>query len=201
MRFRALLFTLVMSSGVAYADLTTRALDEAGAGPQPASVDNNLLSWAGPVKQTSLPDLLQIAVRQAPALQTAKLDIEIAEAQIQQTWSRRDWVFTAEAQAAWSGSGPVVWEMPGAASPLPDWLPEVGEAVAGLRLNNAGLPERVESGALPRLRERLAANPETNRYAQWARWFVADPATRAVSPSAGILADHDVSGSMRPGTE
>jgi outer membrane protein TolC len=105
MRIRALLFTLVMTSGVAHADLVTRALDQAGGGPATASVENNLLSWAGPVKQTSLPDLLQIAVRQSPALQTAKLDIAIAEAQIQQTWARRDWVLTAEARGQWSQSG------------------------------------------------------------------------------------------------
>lgn len=107
MRFRAFLFTLAVGSGVAHADLTTRALDQAGPGPTTATVDNNLLSWSGPVRQTSLPELLQVAVRLAPTLQTAKLDIAIAEAQIQQTWARRDWVFTAEAQGAWSGSGPV----------------------------------------------------------------------------------------------
>src|SRR6266536_3606699 len=90
MRFRAVLFALVMTSGVAHADLVTRALDQ-----------------AGPVRQTSLPDLLQVAVRLAPALQTAKLDIEIAEAQIEQTWVRHDWVFTAEAQGSWSQSGVV----------------------------------------------------------------------------------------------
>jgi outer membrane protein TolC len=111
MRFRTVLFTLVMTSSVAHADLVARAFDEAGtggsapAGQPAASVENNLLSWAGPVRQTSLPDLLQVAVRQSPSLQTAKLDIEIAEARIQQTWSRRDWLFTAEAQGSWTGSG------------------------------------------------------------------------------------------------
>ena len=107
MRLRAVLFTLLLTSGVAHADLVTRALDESttGGAPPAASVDNNLLSCAGPVRQTSLPDLLQVAVRLSPALQTAKLDIEIAEAQIQQTWSRRDWLLTAEAQGSWSGSG------------------------------------------------------------------------------------------------
>jgi hypothetical protein len=81
MRLRAVLLTLLMTSSVAHADLVTRALDEAGTagGAQPAqSVENNLLSWAGPVRQTTLPDLLTVAVRLAPALQTAKLDIEIA---------------------------------------------------------------------------------------------------------------------------
>jgi outer membrane protein len=107
MRFRTLLFTLVMMSGVAQADLVTRALDQAGPGPTTASVENNLLSWSGPVRQTSLPDLLQVAVRLAPSLQTAKLDIEIAEAQIQQTWARRDWLLSAEARGGWSGSSAI----------------------------------------------------------------------------------------------
>jgi len=109
MRLRAVLFTLVMTSGVAQADLVMRALDQAApsGGAAAASVDNNLLSWSGEVRQTSLPELLQVAVRTAPALQNAKLDIEIAEAQIQQTWARRDWLFTAEARGQWTGSGPV----------------------------------------------------------------------------------------------
>ena len=105
MRFRAVLFSLLLTSGVAHADLVTRALDEAAPGSAKPSVDNNLLSWAGPVRQTSLPELLQISVRLAPALQTAKLDIAIAEAQIQQTWARHDWLFTAEASGVWTESG------------------------------------------------------------------------------------------------
>jgi outer membrane protein len=107
LRLRCVLFSLLVTSGVARADLVTRALDQAtppGAAPA-SSVDNNLLSWAGPVRQTSLPDLLQVAVRTAPALQDAKLDIAIAEARIQQTWSRRDWLFTAQARGNWTESG------------------------------------------------------------------------------------------------
>jgi outer membrane protein TolC len=109
MKIRAILFALLMTSGVASADVFTRALDKAGSagGSAAPTVDNNLLSWAGPVRQTSLPDLLQTAVRLAPTLQTAKLDIEIAEAQIQQTWSRKDWLFDAQARGQWTGSGPV----------------------------------------------------------------------------------------------
>ncbi len=106
MRLRAVLFMLLATSSVAHADLLARALDETPAGGAPAaSAPNNLISWSGPVRQTSLPDLLQIAVRLAPALQTAKLDVAIAEAQIQQTWSRRDWLFTADARGTWSESG------------------------------------------------------------------------------------------------
>ncbi len=116
MRLRAVLFMLLVTSGVARADLVTRALDQAaggaggggtGGGSAAPSADNDLIAWSGPMQQTSLPELLQVAIRQAPALQTAKLDIAIAEAQIQQTWARHDWLFTAELQGSWSGSSPV----------------------------------------------------------------------------------------------
>jgi outer membrane protein len=63
------------------------------------------LAWAGTVESTSLPNLLQLAVRLSPTLANAKLDIEIAEAQIQQTWARRDWLFAAQASANWQQSG------------------------------------------------------------------------------------------------
>src|SRR5262247_3322050 len=104
MRFRVLLTSLLLLPSVARADLTTRALDQAqsgGSAPTPpaqlAGVDNDLTTWAGTPQPTSLPELLQAAVRLAPALASAKLDIEIAEAQIQETWVRNDWVFDATA--------------------------------------------------------------------------------------------------------
>ena len=74
MRFRAVLFAFLLTGGVAQADLVSRALDQAapGAGsaaaPAPPAVEDNLLSWSGPVRETSLPDLLQVAVRLSPAL-------------------------------------------------------------------------------------------------------------------------------------
>jgi WD40 repeat protein/tRNA A-37 threonylcarbamoyl transferase component Bud32 len=83
-----------------------------------------------------------------------------------------------------SGSGPVGWEMPQARSPVPEWLPSLGEAVAGVRLSAARLPEPVESDALAKLREELITKRETNSYAHWARWFVAEPSARTISPSA-----------------
>jgi len=100
-----------------------------------------------------------------------------------------------------TGSGPLVWEMPLAPLPVPAWLPEVGEAVAGLRLNAAALPEQLESGALVQLRERLSATNETNSYVRWARWFLADPATRADSPSASIVTGNRGSGLIWPGEQ
>ncbi len=43
---------------------------------------DDLVAWAGQPKPTTLPELLQLAVRQAPALQSARLDIAVAEAQV-----------------------------------------------------------------------------------------------------------------------
>ncbi len=94
---------------IASADVLTRALvdaDGGGAPAQPAQpaqpASDNMISWAGPVRATSLPELLEIAVRQSPALQNAKLDIEIARAQMQQTWVRNDWLFGAQTTASWT---------------------------------------------------------------------------------------------------
>jgi outer membrane protein len=77
----------------AHADLLSHALaaadDQGGGTPPPQSPD--LTQWAGEAKAVTLPDLLQVMVRQAPALAQAKLDVAVAEARIEQTWARSDW--------------------------------------------------------------------------------------------------------------
>jgi len=103
MRFRALLLALVTTTGLAHAQAPPSSPPSSP--PAKATVENDLLTWSGPVQQTSLPELLQVAVRVAPSLLSAKLDIEIARAQIQQTWVRHDWVLDAEVTGSYSGSG------------------------------------------------------------------------------------------------
>ncbi len=51
----------------------------------------------GTAKPVSLVDILQLAVRQAPALASARLDVEIAEAQIQQAQSWSEWLIHGQA--------------------------------------------------------------------------------------------------------
>ena len=98
MRLVKLVTALVlMMPIISHADVITRALgaaDEGGA----ATVDpaNDLLAWAGTARPTTLPELLQHAVQHAPALQTARFDIAIAEAQISETQVRNDWVIKAQ---------------------------------------------------------------------------------------------------------
>jgi len=81
------------------ADVLGRALAAAdnqtgGTPPPPQSPD--LSAWAGEARATTLPELLQVAVHQTPALQNARFDIAIAEARIQQSWGRRDWLLQAK---------------------------------------------------------------------------------------------------------
>ena len=93
----------VVGIPAAHADLLARVVavvddDPAGgggAGATPASAAD-LTTWAGPARATSLPDLLQQAVRQAPSLASARIDISIAEAQIEQTLARDDWRLRAQ---------------------------------------------------------------------------------------------------------
>lgn len=110
---RALMNRLLGLVAVLYASTTARAdmlprvlfqpVDPTGGGappqPQPPPTEtpfDDLSTWAGPAKQTSLPELLNVAVQQAPALQSARIDIAIAEARIQQTYARDDWQLRAQ---------------------------------------------------------------------------------------------------------
>jgi outer membrane protein TolC len=95
------LFAAVSSQ--AEADVLGRLLavaDEQAGGAPPPPQSPDLTAWAGEARATTLPELLQIAVRQAPELQSAIIDIAVAEAQIQQTWARNDWLLQAQLQGS-----------------------------------------------------------------------------------------------------
>src|SRR5512140_2560301 len=93
-------------SSHAEADVVGRMLaiadDQPGGTPPPAQ-SPDLTAWAGDARATTLPELLQISVQQAPALQSAKLDIAVAEARIQQTWARNDWLLQAKLTGSRTG--------------------------------------------------------------------------------------------------
>src|SRR5690349_1340313 len=96
---RVVIACLVLVPSVARADLMLRLLEgDGGTGGgsvtgAPPSNPDDLIAWAGTPKQVALPELLQQAIRQAPTLQNAKIDIAVAEAQIAETWERHDWLF------------------------------------------------------------------------------------------------------------
>ena len=71
-----------------------------------------------------------------------------------------------------------VWEEPPLPLPVPDWLPELAEAIAGKRFNTDNAELEVPAAALPALQARLSALSPTNAWNRWARWYVADPGQR-----------------------
>src|SRR5437763_1524213 len=93
--FRLIVCALLVAAS-AHADVVTRAAAAGEGGGGTSAMENDLIAWAGQPKEITMADLLQSAIRLAPALQNAKLDIAIAQAQIEQTWSRRDWRLLAQ---------------------------------------------------------------------------------------------------------
>ena len=75
----------------------------------------------------------------------------------------------------------------------PAWLADLAEAVSGCALTAAGtlevLPERAKR--LAAVREQLAKQPADDRWAQVARWFLAEPRARTISPYSQVkVADY-----------
>lgn len=104
---RRLLLATILGPGllapsVASADILSHMLDAGGGGgeQQPNPDDAALTQWAGTPEETSLPQLLQTAMKIAPNIQNAKIDIAVAEAQIEETFARQDWFFKAEVQGS-----------------------------------------------------------------------------------------------------
>ncbi len=68
-------------------------------------------------------------------------------------------------------SGVRFWHVPQAPTPVVPWLVELGEALAGKRINERGELEVVEAEQIQRLRRQLTAAPANDFYSRWARWF------------------------------
>jgi WD40 repeat protein len=92
-----------------------------------------------------------------------------------------------------------MWEAPGAASPTPEWLASLAEAIAGQRLDDSGSYQSVPLDRLVELRTQSAASGETGDDAIWAKWFFADRANR--SPFAALMKANQRSGSLTRGAD
>jgi outer membrane protein len=109
MRGAVVVCSFLVVSSVARADLLGLVLDgeppgaTAPASPSPTD-PSDLIAWAGSPKPITLPELLQLAIRQSPTLLNAKLDIAVAEAQVAETWVRHDWTLQAQLTANHTGA-------------------------------------------------------------------------------------------------
>lgn len=75
-----------------------------------------------------------------------------------------------------------LWPVLKIVAPAPDWLPELAEAVGGLRLNDKGQIGQVDLDKLLDVRDRLKATKDTDFFSRWAHWFFADPGSRSDFP-------------------
>jgi len=80
-----------------------------------------------------------------------------------------------------------IWEVPFARSPIPSWLPELAEAVGGKRLNPDRIAEPVPWTQYSALKARLAKEPASDSYMQWALRLLADQTTPTAGPDAVVL--------------
>jgi tetratricopeptide (TPR) repeat protein len=76
------------------------------------------------------------------------------------------------------------WEFVLAPLTVPDWLPELVEAVVGQRFTSDRRFAFVPGDELFRLKGQLAERLSSDSIAAWVKWFLAQPLSRQVSPSA-----------------
>jgi WD40 repeat protein len=93
-----------------------------------------------------------------------------------------------------------LWGIPLAPLPIPDWLPDLAEAIVGKRLNAQGLPEAVPIEELVALKQRLTSSTATDDYTRWAKWLFADRSRRTISAFSTITVPEYVEDLLRDDT-
>ena len=79
-----------------------------------------------------------------------------------------------------------LWEMNSGPMPVPPWLPELAVAAVGRNLAGSAVLQPDPAAQFLKLKEQLRMSPATDFYTRWARWFLADRATRTISPFSSI---------------
>ncbi len=79
---------------------------------------------------------------------------------------------------------PGIWESHRALPPIPQWVPELAEAVGGQRFNSRNEYEPVPPEELLKIKERLLREGLESEYSRWAHWFCDFAAERRLSASA-----------------
>jgi hypothetical protein len=82
-----------------------------------------------------------------------------------------------------------VWDVGPANRITQDWLPLLIESVCGQVLDEQGILQDTKLDRIATLKEiqaRLANLPSDDEWTIWSRWFLADPATRTISPFCSI---------------
>ncbi|MCZ7636665.1 MAG: hypothetical protein M5U12_11935 [Verrucomicrobia bacterium] len=79
-----------------------------------------------------------------------------------------------------------IWDVPVVEAPVPAWLAELAEAVAGQRTALDRAAEQVPATEFIRLRRVLADASDGQPGDRWLEWFLADRSNRSVGPGASL---------------
>src|SRR5439155_10874816 len=96
--------------------------------------------------------------------------------------------FSRDGEAVITGAmspenGARIWHVPSASTPVPDWLPELAEAVAGLAVGPLGAPHMSVEDRLEQVKRRVNDSKAGDNFTRVARWFFADRGARTISAS------------------
>ena len=95
-----------------------------------------------------------------------------------------------------------IHECPRLPDAIPAWLPDLAEAVAGLRIGESDAPTRQGVADLRRIARtfRKPASAPTDLYTKWTRWFFADRETRTINAFSDKLMSEGIAQLVRTGT-
>ena len=103
------------------------------------------------------------------------------------------YISTQTSGSKWGMPVQRIWSTPpnAAGTRTPRWLLRLASISGGLRLADDGKLVSAEDdfARLDELRREIAALPETDGYAQWARWFLSNDAKRPIAPGFTITAE------------
>jgi eukaryotic-like serine/threonine-protein kinase len=80
-----------------------------------------------------------------------------------------------------------IWDVAPSPAGYPEWLLPLARAVSGEVLDNRGVLGRTNSDEiLNQVRQKLSQEQGDDDWVVWGRWFLADPATRTISPFSKV---------------
>jgi WD40 repeat protein/Flp pilus assembly protein TadD len=97
-----------------------------------------------------------------------------------------------------------VWDVCPSPVTYPAWFLQLAEVISGQVLNKQGLQEVTHldrNETISQLRQTLNQQPDDDEWAHWGRWFLADPATRTISPFSTMTVPQYIENRIKEDTD
>ena len=79
-----------------------------------------------------------------------------------------------------------IWEVPTVSCPVPEWVPQLAEAIAGKRFDDEDISEPVPLDELLALQRQLVESSGSDVWTRCAQWHFADRDSRTISPFSNL---------------